>query len=69
MVQYEDMTIETREESRLLRGGVTVLAVHNSRGLAFVKENNSGRIRTAKTGNRRYERFTKVQMFKTGVLY
>lgn len=48
---------------------VTVLAVHNSRGLAFVKENETGRIRTAKTGGRQYERFTKVNMFNTGVLY
>lgn len=69
MVQYEDMTIERNEEREFLKGGVTILATHNSRGLAFVRENKSGRIRTAKTGGRRYERFQKVQLFKTGVLY
>lgn len=68
MVMYEDMQSETRLMESLINGGVTVLAVHHSRGLAFVRENITGRIRTAKC-NINYKRGDKVDMFKTGVVY
>ena len=66
MVQYDCDGVDFRNDEFET---VTVLAVHGSRGLAFVKT-LEGRIRTARTCGRTYHRFTKVDMFKnTGVLF
>ena len=66
MVLFEYDGVDAMVDERL--ESVTVLAVHGSRGLAFVRTKD-GRVRTARTCGREYHRGTVVEMFDTGVLY